>query len=108
MTVGKYSPTVSAAYGADQKWHEHNGGGDEKNWSDPYDGRDYDNDGYDSYGYDCDNVDRAGNHEDDYMEGEWLNEGGSDVYVYVLYETVSFEWSVTDEQGLPKKIRNLD
>lgn len=98
MTVGKYSPTVSSAYRADQGWHERNGGGNKKNWTDPYDGRDYDNDGYDSYGYNSDNTDRAGNHENDYMMGEWIN----DEYSYPLYDNAF--WGV-DENGFPKELK---
>jgi hypothetical protein len=41
MGVGKYSPTVSAAYGADQEWHRKLR--PEDDW--------YDDEGYDSYGY---------------------------------------------------------
>lgn len=110
MAVGKYSPTVSAAYGKDQSWHDRNGGDDAKNWADPYDGRDYDKDGYDSYGYNCDDIDRAGNHEDDYLQGRWLREGvlpitdpseyDSADYVHVLFETVLTEWTF-DQNGVP-------
>ena len=59
---GKYSPTVSAAYQADQEWfrnycfHEIN--------SSEY--AQYDPEGYDSYGYDKNDVDRAGNQEHEY------------------------------------------
>jgi hypothetical protein len=57
--LGKYSPTVSAAYQTDQEWHDRL----------TVDGSQYDPDGFDSYGYNEDGFDRAGNHEDDYMNG---------------------------------------
>jgi hypothetical protein len=53
---GKYSPTVSRAYQRDQEWH--------RKFMSPDDI--YDPDGYDSYGYNQDDVDRAGNHENEY------------------------------------------
>ena len=58
---GKYSPTVTAAYMADQNWH--------RNYMAP-DGFLYDPEGYDSYGYNEDNVDRAGNEECDYYPND--------------------------------------
>lgn len=63
---GKYSPTVSAAYQADKKWF--------KKYSD-YDSQPdnwfiYDPDGFDSYGYDENEIDRAGNREDDYYSND--------------------------------------
>lgn len=61
---GKYSPTVTAAYMADQAWHTKHRDPDE-----PV----YDRDGFDSYGYDKDEVDRAGNPESDYFMG-WYDE----------------------------------
>lgn len=68
---GKYSPTVSAAYMADQRWwtkYAYSGvTGDEFVQYDP--------EGYDSYGYNADDVDRAGNHENDYI----LNDGDYDL-----------------------------
>jgi len=110
MSVGKYSPTVSAAYHKDQDWWKRNGGENPANISIKKGEHAlyfYDRDGYDSYGYNVAGIDRAGHTECEYLTtAEWLNEGGSDVYVYLLYETISFEWSVTDEQGLPKKIRD--
>lgn len=60
---GKYSPTVSAAYQADQDWFR-------KFCQLAPHGTvvysPYDPDGYDSYGYDKNDQDRAGNHESDY------------------------------------------
>lgn len=69
---GKYSPTVSAAYMSDQKWFEkysdfHN---KPENWFI------YDPEGYDSYGYDENEVDRAGNREDDYYRNDLEFEDG--------------------------------
>ena len=63
---GKYSPTVSAQYYADQDWWRNNGPHDEA--------VNYDKDGYDSYGYDVRDVDRRGIHEDAYAfmdDDEW-------------------------------------
>ena len=55
MGVGKYSPTVSAAYGADQEWHRKLR--TEETCCD--------DEGYDSYGYhELTGFDRAGNHRD--------------------------------------------
>ena len=63
---GKYSPTVSRAYMADQEWwtkYAYAGySGDEFVQYDP--------EGYDSYGYNKDDVDRAGNNEYDYMRND--------------------------------------
>lgn len=64
----KYSPTVYAAYKANQQWF--------KRYSD-YDSQPdnwfiYDPDGFDSYGYDENEIDRAGNHVDDYIVDEDL------------------------------------
>ena len=70
---GKYSPTVSEAYAADQNWHDTYADG---NWYDP--------DGYDSYGYDENDIDRAGNHENDYMSDE------------DLYMDVYSDWGFSD------------
>jgi hypothetical protein len=53
---GKYSPTVSAAYQADQHWWSLYAGTC-KEWTQ------YDPEGYDSYGYNEDAIDRAGNPE---------------------------------------------
>jgi hypothetical protein len=58
---GKYSPTVTAAYMADQEWHDKFKSPDEPN---------YDPEGFDSYGYDVNDVDRAGNHESDYYHND--------------------------------------
>ena len=66
MSLGKYSPTVSASYARDQKWWERNGGG-YTNGKNP--NSENDDDGFDSYGYhDHDGPDRAGHTEDDYLE----------------------------------------
>lgn len=58
---GKYSPTVTAAYMADQEWFtKYTGAGG--NWVH------YDAEGFDSYGYNVNDVDRAGNWECSYYE----------------------------------------
>jgi hypothetical protein len=58
---GKYSPTVTAAYMADQEWwHKYSREAEEFTQYDP--------EGFDSYGYDVNDVDRAGNWECVYYE----------------------------------------
>jgi hypothetical protein len=84
MAVGKYSPTVQAAYMADQSWW------DKLPKSDPV-GL-YDEDGYDSYGYDKNDVDRAGNNEFDYICGEDI----AGEWVHVRYEMTLNEWGFKD------------
>ena len=59
--LGKYSPTINAAYNANQDWYERYAGVDE------YGGENqYDPEGFDFYGYNKEGFDRAGNHEDQY------------------------------------------
>jgi hypothetical protein len=58
---GKYSPTIAAAYLQDQDWWRKYTGENEYTYNQ------YDPEGYDSYGYDKNDVDRAGNHELDYI-----------------------------------------
>jgi hypothetical protein len=82
MSVGKYSPTVSASYARDQQWWKrHNT--DPQSWND--------DEGYDSYGYSEGGTgpDRAGYTEDQYASGEDDGCGG---WHYPLYERVSMEW----------------
>jgi hypothetical protein len=83
MGVGKYSPTVTAAYAADQDWHDKLC--DDGEW--------IDRDGYDSYGYHRDSgKDRAGYTELDYMaSGQW-DDDLSD-FVYPLDDDVSRDWT---------------
>jgi hypothetical protein len=58
MGVGKYSPTVTAAYQTQSDWHRKLQ--TEDSW--------YDDEGYDSYGYHKDTeLDRAGYTEWDYL-----------------------------------------
>ena len=96
--VGKYSPTVAAAYAKDQNWWEKNGGESERGDH----GFFYDVDGYDQYGYDKNEVDRAGHTENEYASDfETLEDG--DV-VYPIYEHVYFSFGV-DENGNPAKIK---
>lgn len=93
MGVGKYSPTVSRWYADDQEWWYKNGGGF-GNGIDP--NSDCDDEGYDSYGYSGQygtGPDRAGNTEDEYMVGEWVDLGKEDeYYTYPLYENVAAHW----------------
>lgn len=58
---GKYSPTVTAAYMKDQDWFRKYCAQASNEYTI------YDPDGFDSYGYDKNDVDRAGNNENDYM-----------------------------------------
>lgn len=93
MGVGKYSPTVSRWYADDQEWWYKNGGGF-GNGIDP--DSDCDDEGYDSYGYSGQygtGTDRAGNTEDDYMVGEWVDLGEEgEYYTYPLYDDTANEW----------------
>jgi hypothetical protein len=61
MGVGKYSPTVSQAYAANQDWFNQ--------WSK---GEVYDPEGYDTYGYDANGKDREGHTEDEYAAGNGM------------------------------------
>lgn len=90
MSVGKYSPTVSAAYRANQNWFELNC---------PLVPRCplYDVDGYDSYGYDKNDVDRAGYREEDYLAAEEID----GVFVHTLYEQVLSDWGYDAENAKP-------
>ena len=87
---GKYSPTVTAAYMRDQDWHRKFRG---THGAFDADGArcehgSYDVDGYDSYGYNKDDVDRAGNNENDYIPGFEDEHGDyhdqNDAYDYAL------------------------
>lgn len=84
---GKYSPTVSAAYQADQEWWTKfaytDKTGDEFVRYDP--------EGFDRYGYDKDDVDRAGNHEFSYMHND-LADDGFDGDCNYAYEDAYGEW----------------
>jgi hypothetical protein len=90
MSTGKYSPTVSAAYGTDQEWHDKLLVENEQ----------YDEDGYDRYGYNWpEEKDRAG-----YTESEYLNtfETEGDNFNHSLYYYVQREW---DFDGIrPRKV----
>jgi hypothetical protein len=83
--IGKYSPTVSAAYRKDQKWFEKN--------ATPHDYL-FDEDGYDSYGYNIDDIDRAG-----ITEHSYYNE-------YDLYRKVEMEWGYDEVNHKPLRINN--
>ena len=102
MSVGKYSPTVSSSYAADQNWWEKNGGGYD-NGIDP--NSDNDDDGYDRYGYDANDTDRAGHQENDYL----LNYSEYDgQYTYHLYEDVSSEWAGVRIYERKEKAKSLE
>lgn len=80
---GKYSPTVSKAYQADQDWWRKYTGEDEHTYSQ------YDPEGYDSYGYDKDDRDRAGNYEYEYYSDD-LEDGTNFKYNHAL-DTWTFD-----------------
>jgi hypothetical protein len=91
MGVGKYSPTVSAAYGADQEWHRKLLVNDEQ----------YDDEGYDRYGYNWpEEKDRAGNTEWDYLSTFETN--GND-FCYSLYEWVLGDWTFDGVRPVERK-----
>ena len=93
MAVGKYSPTITRAYMKSQTWWK---GVDEFSL--------YDQDGYDSYGYNKENVDRAGNHENEYLNGQ---DDGMDGWEYPLYEDTGAEWGVGPD-GFPVLYADLE
>jgi hypothetical protein len=64
---GKYSPTINAAYQADQEWFR-NYQAKMSNGVHMY--CNYDPEGFDSYGYNNDDVDRAGNEEHEYYSND--------------------------------------
>jgi hypothetical protein len=81
MGVGKYSPTVSAAYARDQEWHRKLQTAED--W--------HDDEGYDSYGYHRDTeLDRAGFSEWDYMST--FETDGNEFY-HSLYDHIINEWT---------------
>ena len=88
MAVGKYSPTVVAAYQKNQGW-----------WKPAQEFDEYDVNGYDSYGYNKDGRDRADFHENAYLEGTWVNAVD---YEYLTYQDVLDVWGI-DENGQPSK-----
>lgn len=85
---GKYSPTVTAAYMQDQNWHYKlrlpmAGAPEVLELRDP--------DGYDSYGYDEHDVDRAGNHENDYACDD-TDEHGDSLGFNSAYDQALSDW----------------
>lgn len=78
---GKYSPTVNSAYSHDKNWHRKFMAAD---------GFMYDPEGFDSYGYNKDNIDRAGNYENDYIHND--NDTGSDEDFNNAYDITSDDW----------------
>ena len=84
---GKYSPTVTAAYQADQNWHR------KFCQLAPFGDTiysPYDPEGYDSYGYNKDGTDRAGNQEYEY----YRNDGDYDLDedYNIRYDIAYDEW----------------
>jgi hypothetical protein len=90
MSVGKYSPTVTAAYMRDQEWHRRLQADD---W--------HDDEGYDSYGYHkATEKDRAGYTEWDYLtDGQWID----NVYTYPLYEDIGSVWGFDGVRPVQRK-----
>jgi hypothetical protein len=88
MSIGKYSPTVSASYANDRDWWTKNGGG----YDNGIDPTSYgDDQGYDSYGYHMvTELDRA-----EYSEDEYLS-GSTDIDGYFIghlsYEMIADAW----------------
>lgn len=68
---GKYSPTVNAAYRADNAWWDKYANPNKDNTYNQYDPE-----GYDSYGYNEHDIDRAGNHELYYIHNDWSDDSG--------------------------------
>lgn len=89
MARGKYSPTVSAAYMADQEWHRRLLEA-ARTEADPYPLRDAD--GYDAYGYDEHDKDRAGNDELDYLLDD-TDEHDEPLGFNSLYDRALQEWT---------------
>jgi len=83
---GKYSPTVSAAYMADQEWWTNYTYANKHNREREY--IQYDPEGYDSYGYDANDTDRQGNQEHEYYHDD--NEEWGENYAY---ERALNEWT---------------
>lgn len=69
---GKYSPTVTAAYMADQEWWDNYTYSTIPDRESVY--IQYDPEGYDSYGYNKDDIDRAGNNEYEYSSNDDEND----------------------------------
>ncbi len=63
--LGKYSPTVNAAYDAGQNWYDIYSGTSRQDIENEWYNQ-YDPEGYDEYGYNEKGIDRAGNHEYSY------------------------------------------
>lgn len=96
---GKYSPTVIAAYMADQRWWHKYSYTPEDGWNQ------YDPDGYDSYGYDENEVDRAGNHETAYYitMTQWMS-GLKVIADYNnAYDRALREWGFDGEKPVLRK-----
>jgi hypothetical protein len=89
MARGKYSPTVNAAYAADQEWHTRLAQNQQ-----------YDPDGYDSYGYDRNDVDRAGNNEFDYLSNDLGWESDDDINW--AYNDAHAEWTFDGQRPVKR------
>jgi hypothetical protein len=86
---GKYSQTVTTAYMVNQKWWDNYSGANLP--SDKF--VLYDPDGYDSYGYDVNDMDRAGNFENDYAHNDALDyESTSDDDYNYRYDSAYADW----------------
>ena len=83
MMRGKYSPTVNSAYAADQEWHV-------KLRVDDGTYSRFDVDGFDSYGYNEHDIDRAGNHEDDYIKND--GDYNLDEDFNIAYDIACSQW----------------
>jgi hypothetical protein len=86
---GKYSPTVTAAYGQDKKWFTKYAATKQVTNKDFW--SEYDPEGYDAYGYDENEVDRAGNQEHVYYCND-LAADGLDGDCNYLFEDLEGEW----------------
>lgn len=87
---GKYSPTVKAAYRADQEWWMNYAYTEKHTREREY--VQYDPEGYDQYGYDAGDTDRAGNQEHVYYVND-LADDGLDGDCNYAYEDAEGEWS---------------
>lgn len=101
---GKYSPTVTDAYCRDQAWHDKllasHGTFDAD--GKPCEYSRYDVDGYDSYGYNKQDVDRAGNHENDYASDDYDADDQVIEGYNWLYEQALSEWKYDGVRPIQK------
>lgn len=83
---GKYSPTVLAAYAANQEWWANYSSGNRSNVFESFDPE-----GYDSYGYDANSTDRAGNREHVYYGNDADPDSGDDYNL--AFERAADAWT---------------